>query len=218
MNRYQSKPIIIENERWDPITGVSSAGLGWTVDMLKASGDIVYQPYKVLKQSDSTSRPSSRSTNHEAPFSTTETQLLPPGTDAQLRRAKSMSDMNVVTEDEPTKRHKAAAMASASAKASGTLLGKYVSGAMVDIPLAAAEGFRVLPGLYGDNVHDYGHVKDWKTGTIAGAKCFAVGMGESVTDIFYQPYRGAKDNGAVGFATGMLKGTFGVVGKVAHGR
>ncbi|PWY83896.1 UDP-Glycosyltransferase/glycogen phosphorylase [Aspergillus sclerotioniger CBS 115572] len=201
MQPYQPKPIIIENERWDPITGVSSAGLGWTVDMLKASGDIVYQPYK--------------STNREAPLSTTETQLHPT-TDPQIRKAKSMTDMTLTKTDEPIKKHKATAMASASAKASGKLLGKYVSGAMVDIPLAAAEGFRVLPGLYGDKVHDYGHVKDWKTGIIAGAKCFALGMGESVTDIFYQPYKGAKDNGAVGFATGMLKGTFGVVGKVTH--
>ncbi|RAK98717.1 UDP-Glycosyltransferase/glycogen phosphorylase [Aspergillus ibericus CBS 121593] len=208
MKPYQSNPIIIENERWDPITGISSAGLGWTVDILKASGDIVYQPYKVMRQEGSTSRPSSRSTDRETPLS----NLTP---EPHLHKSKSMSSIPPST-PHPQAQSKAAAMASASAKATGKVLTKYVSGIMVDIPLAAAEGFRVLPGLYGDKVHDYGHVKDWKTGTIAGAKCFALGMGESFTDIFYQPYRGAKANGAVGFATGMVKGTVGVVGKMAH--
>ncbi|EHA25403.1 hypothetical protein ASPNIDRAFT_119995, partial [Aspergillus niger ATCC 1015] len=180
---YQPRPIHIENERWDPITGISSAGMGWTVDMLKASGDIVYKPYK-----------------------------------QHIHKSQSMTDMALTPEaPETEKKNKAAAMASASAKASGKLLTKYVSGAIVDIPLAAAEGFRVLPGLYGDKVHDYGQVKDWKSGTVAGAKSFALGIGEGMTDIFYQPYKGARDNGAKGFATGFLKGTFGAVGKVAHG-
>ncbi|GAQ44829.1 hypothetical protein AtubIFM55763_005507 [Aspergillus tubingensis] len=107
------------------------------------------------------------------------------------------------------KQNKAGAMASASAKACGKLLTKYASGAVVNISLAAAEGFRVLPGLYGHKVHDYGQVMGWKTGTMAGAKSFASGIGEGMTDIFYQPYKGARDDGAEGFATGFLKGSFG---------
>ncbi|GLA66624.1 hypothetical protein AtubIFM54640_009204 [Aspergillus tubingensis] len=75
------------------------------------------------------------------------------------------------------KQNKAGAMASASAKACGKLLTKYASGAVVNISLAAAEGFRVLPGLYGHKVHDYGQVMGWKTGTMAGAKSFASGIG-----------------------------------------
>ncbi|GKZ96441.1 hypothetical protein AnigIFM59636_010691 [Aspergillus niger] len=221
---YQPRPIHIENERWDPITGISSAGMGWTVDMLKASGDIVYKPYKVLKQKDApdtshTARQSTSSTTPRSSISAENTQLLQsPSAQQHIHKSQSMTDMALTPEaPETEKKNKAAAMASASAKASGKLLTKYVSGAIVDIPLAAAEGFRVLPGLYGDKVHDYGKVKDWKSGTVAGAKSFALGIGEGMTDIFYQPYKGARDNGAKGFATGFLKGTFGAVGKVAHG-
>lgn len=192
--------------------------------MLKASGDIVYKPYKVLKQKDApdtshTARQSTSSTTPRSSISAENTQLLQsPSAQQHIHKSQSMTDMALTPEaPETEKKNKAAAMASASAKASGKLLTKYVSGAIVDIPLAAAEGFRVLPGLYGDKVHDYGQVKDWKSGTVAGAKSFALGIGEGMTDIFYQPYKGARDNGAKGFATGFLKGTFGAVGKVAHG-
>ncbi|GLA93252.1 hypothetical protein AtubIFM61612_010446 [Aspergillus tubingensis] len=129
-----------------------------------------------------------------------------------------MNDIGQTPEaTEVQKQNKAGAMASASAKACGKLLTKYASGAVVNISLAAAEGFRVLPGLYGHKVYDYGQVMGWKTGTMAGAKSFALGIGEGMTDIFYQPYKGARDDGAKGFATGFLKGSFGTVGKIVHG-
>ncbi|GLA18821.1 hypothetical protein AnigIFM62618_006475 [Aspergillus niger] len=202
---YQPRPIHIVNERWDPITGISSAGMGWTVDMLKASGDIVYKPYKVLKQKDApdtshTPRQSTSSTTPRSSISAENTQFLQsPSAQQHIHKSQSMTDMTLTPEaPETEKKNKAAAMASASAKASGKLLTKYVSGAIVDIPLAAAEGFRVLPGLYGDKVHDYGQVKDWKSGTVAGAKSFALGIGEGMTDFF-------------------TNRTFGAVGKVAHG-
>ncbi|PYH90248.1 UDP-Glycosyltransferase/glycogen phosphorylase [Aspergillus ellipticus CBS 707.79] len=219
LKQYQPSPIHIDNKRWDPVTGISSAGMGWTFDMLKAGSDIVYQPYKAYKQTESnhTLSPETSSAN------TTSSQLLPPPSPSHpgdnatsIHKARSVSNLSTPSEIERKKKGKAAAMVSASRDASGRLLGKFVSGVMVDVPLAAAEGFRVLPGLYGDKVHDYGQVKDWKSGAVAGAKSFAIGMGESVTDIFYQPYKGARDGGVKGFAGGMFKGTFGVIGKMTH--
>ena len=71
--------------------------------------------------------------------------------------------MNYLTEAnklEPKEKGKARAMASALAQASGKFLGKFVSGTMVDVPLAAAEGFRVLLGLYRGNIHDSDRVTD----------------------------------------------------------
>jgi hypothetical protein len=129
--------------------------------------------------------------------------------------------MNYLTEAnklEPKEKGKARAMASALAQASGKFLGKFVSGTMVDVPLAAAEGFRVLPGLYGGNIHDSDRVTDWKSGMLGGAKTFAVGMAESCVDPFYQPYKGARDAGALGFASGLFNGTFSVIAKMGHGK
>ncbi|OQE14800.1 hypothetical protein PENFLA_c035G07213 [Penicillium flavigenum] len=208
---YQPNPITIENTRWDPVTGISSAGMGLTFDMLKAGGDIFYKPYKVYQ--DGRTSPLESPTGSE----NNRAQLSPGDSAKSIRKAQSMNDLAARSDVEPKQKGRGAAMAAASTHASGKLLGKVASGFMVDLPLAAAEGFRVLPGLYGEKVPEYGKVKDWKTGAVAGAKSFAIGMGEAVTGVFYQPYKGARDGGAAGFAGGLLKGTFGVVGKMAHG-
>ncbi|PWY75738.1 hypothetical protein BO83DRAFT_245791 [Aspergillus eucalypticola CBS 122712] len=83
------------------------------------------------------------------------------------------------------KQKKAVAMASASVKASGKLLVKYVSGAIVDIPLAAAEDFRALPYLYGDKIHDYGQVRTGKLEQWLELCPLPLGIGEGMTNIFY---------------------------------
>jgi hypothetical protein len=51
---------------------------------------------------------------------------------------------------------------------------------------------------------------------LAGAKTFAVGMAKSCVDPFYQPYKGARAGGALGFAGGLFKGTFGVLANMGH--
>ncbi|KOS44960.1 hypothetical protein ACN38_g4073 [Penicillium nordicum] len=209
---YQPNPIIIENTRWDPVTSISSAGMGFTFDMLKAGGDIFYKPYKVYQDGRTSPLPLPASSED------TPSELLPPGgSGSSIRKGQSKSDFTASREVEPKKRGRGAAMASASTHASGKFLGKIASGCMVDIPLAAAEGFRVLPGLYGDKIPEYGNVKDWKSGAVAGVKSFGVGMGGAVADVIYQPYKGARDGGVAGFAGGLFKGTFGVMAKMVHG-
>lgn len=211
--RYQPNPIIIENTRWDPVTSISSAGMGFTFDMLKAGGDIFYKPYKVYQDGRTSPLPLPASSED------TPSELLPPGgSGSSIRKGQSKSDFTASREVEPKKRGRGAAMASASTHASGKFLGKIASGCMVDIPLAAAEGFRVLPGLYGDKIPEYGNVKDWKSGAVAGVKSFGVGMGGAVADVIYQPYKGARDGGVAGFAGGLFKGTFGVMAKMVHGK
>lgn len=187
--------------------------MGVTFDMLKSGGDIFYKPYKVYRDGRTVPLPSPTGSEN------TPGQLLSPGdSGSSIRKAQSMNDLTASREVEPRKKGRGVAMASASTHASGKFLGKIASGFMVDIPLAAAEGFRVLPGLYGDKVPQYGKVKDWKTGAVAGAKSFARGMGGAMTDVIYQPYKGARDGGVAGFAGGIFKGTFGSLGKLAHGK
>ncbi|KAJ6030987.1 hypothetical protein N7540_001719 [Penicillium herquei] len=212
---YQQCPIHIENKRWDPVTGVSSAGLGMAFEMLKAGGNIIYKPYEVYKEVDRDPQSSIKSPENSSQL------LLPLPADAgqsssTLQKPRSMSYLTEPNKPEGKERGKARAMAVASAQASGKFLGKFVSGTMVDVPLAAAEGFRVLPGLYGGNVRDADKVTDWKSGMLAGAKTFAIGVAESCVDPLYQPYKGARDGGALGFAGGLFRGTFGVIAKMGH--
>ncbi|RHZ53923.1 uncharacterized protein CDV56_106411 [Aspergillus thermomutatus] len=80
----------------------------------------------------------------------------------------------------------------------------YLPGTLVDVALAAAEGFRVLPVSYRGKEHKYDQVADWKAGLRTGAKCFAIWMAESMGDVFYQPYKGARDGRHTEYSGGYL--------------
>ncbi|PYH70969.1 uncharacterized protein BO88DRAFT_451666 [Aspergillus vadensis CBS 113365] len=103
-----------------------------------------------------TSRPSTPSGTIRSSTSIANTQFLQSLSAHQhIHKSRSMND-NALTPEatEVQKQNEAAALASASVTASGKLPIKYVSDVIVDIPLAAAEGFRVLTGLYGDKLQD----------------------------------------------------------------
>lgn len=55
-------------------------------------------------------------------------------------------------------------------KNAGGMTEAITKGALVDLPLALADGFRQAPGLVGDEVKDHGPVTDWKSGGIVAAK------------------------------------------------
>ncbi|KAL4866899.1 hypothetical protein BDV12DRAFT_187099 [Aspergillus spectabilis] len=200
---YGSKPIIIENRRWDPVTGATSAAIGTGTDMVKSTADIFlkpYQEYQVFHRGRSgTSRP------------TTPRSLSTPAITSTPRL-----DDSTVSPIEP-KPHRAATglqttgtMAAASAKGVGKVLGSYFKGVMVDIPLATTEGLRAVPRLYGEETKDHGTVKDWKSGVVVGYNAFSHGMVDGITGVFSQPYKGAKEEGAIGAIKGLAKGTIGV--------
>lgn len=181
-------------------------------EMLKASGNIIYKPYEVYRgdRRDSSSLVKSPEDLPELPS--------PGEGSSRLRKSRSTTYLMEVNKPEVEGKGKARAMALASVQASGKLLGKFVSGTMVDVPLAAAEGFRMLPGLYGENIREPERVTDWKSGMLTGAKTFAIGMTESCVDPLYQPYKGARDGGPLGFAGGLVKGTVGMIAKMGHGK
>jgi hypothetical protein len=192
--------------------------MGMTFEILKAGGGIIYQPCKVYKNGATKTTPLSSQPK------TVSSQLLSPtpinleeyGT--SLRKARSLTDLTGTSESETKEKIKALNIAAASARAGGKFLGKSVSGVIVDVPLAASEGFRVLPSLYSDKVDRHQKVKAWKSGAMASAKGFAIGIGESLIDPFYQPYIGARDRGIRGFTGGIFKGTFGVNAKITHSK
>lgn len=104
----------------------------------------------------------------------------------------------------------------ASAKGTGRLLLSPVKGLVVDIPLAAAEGMRALPQLYGD--HSYAERKpitDWKSGSIVGAQSFADGIRQGTSDIFSQTFARKKQEGAKGVAKGLAMGVVSLTAKTS---
>lgn len=110
-----------------------------------------------------------------------------------------------------------ASMMGGSAKGVGKFIGSVYKGLIIDIPLATTEGLRAVPRLYGEEVKDYGRVTDWKSGGIVAGKNFVGGMADGITDLFMQPYKGGKEEGALGVAKGIAKGTLGITTKCSAG-
>lgn len=109
-------------------------------------------------------------------------------------------------------------MAQASASGVGGFFKHYTKGVFIDMPLAFAEGSRALPKLYGEEVRDYGTVKDWKSGFSKSGKTLTLGIGEGFADLVVKPYKGAKEKGALGGITGMGKGMLSFTTNVSSGK
>ncbi|GES57415.1 sterol glucosyltransferase [Aspergillus terreus] len=196
---YDVSPIYIENRRWDPLTGVLSASAVTGSKMLRSTGEMLYNPYVEYRRGRSPKPSSEGSTSptDDTPFLTSATP------------SRQLSDMQGV-------RSLATAgnMVAATMKGFGKFTGTYFKGVVVDIPHAAAEGFRQVPRLYGEQPEQYGAIQDWKSGAIVGGKNFVEGMTDGLTGIFTKPVRGAREQGALGAAKGFMKGTIGLATKV----
>ncbi|KAJ7103729.1 sterol glucosyltransferase [Mycena epipterygia] len=207
---HETKRIHIENRRWDPVTGASSALIGTASDMVDATAGIFLKPYEEFKRSNpaTPTTPSSprSSTSHAAggasPFEKDD-------------RGEGSSRGSMASAENRSGMHTAGAMVAASGKSVGRFMTTYLKGTMVDIPLAVTEGLRGVPKLYGEEVKDHDHIKDWKSGAVVAGKTFAFGMAEGLSDLVVQPYKGAKEDGFVGTAVGFGKGAIGFSSKTS---
>lgn len=155
MNRYEAKPIIIDNKRWDPVTGLSSAAIGTYSDMLTATAGILIDPVKEYRR------------NRRSPSASRAESPQPPSAAESSERANSVASSG---SKEEKSRNTAGAMAVASGKSLGKVFGAYSKGATVDIPLALAEGLRAVPGYWGEEVRDHDKIKDWESRAIVAGK------------------------------------------------
>ena len=128
----------------------------------------------------------------------------------ELSRAKTEG-----TSDAAHNAATAGRMATAGAKGFGKFNMALFKGAIVDLLLAAAEGFRAVPKLYGEEVKDHGEVTNIQSGLGKAGKNFAFGMYDGFSDLFVKPYENAKKDGALGFAKGIGKGVLGFTSKTA---
>lgn len=187
---YAINPIIIENRRWDPLTGVLSAATSTGSNMLQSTGEMFYNPYKEYKKSR-TPKPSEDD---------------PSGSTPSLNRSNSDAFQT------------AANMAGATLQGFGKFSATYFRGVIVDIPHAAAEGFRRAPQLYGEKPKEYGTVHDWKSGAIVGGKNFVGGMTTGVTGMIKHPLKGFIEEGREGAMRGLAKGALGMATNMPSGK
>ncbi|KAJ5677831.1 UDP-glucuronosyl/UDP-glucosyltransferase [Penicillium maclennaniae] len=184
---YQSKPILIENRRCDPLTGVLSAATSIGSSMVHSACELVYSPYREYTRGRSP-KPS---------------DMSQPSLDPSVNGTESQA--GIIT---------AGKMVGATLQSFGQFTGTYFKGVVVDIPHAAAEGFRQIPQLYGEKPKEYKPIKDWQSGAIFAGRNFVDGMSEGLSSIITQPIKGAKKEGALGAVKGSAKGTVGRATKV----
>ncbi|KAF2640378.1 sterol glucosyltransferase [Massarina eburnea CBS 473.64] len=104
-------------------------------------------------------------------------------------------------------------IATSTAKGIGKFNIALFKGTIVELPLAAAEGFRAIPKLYGEEVKQHEEVKDWSSGFRVAGKNFAHGMVDGVHGLVREPSEGLKSGGGLGLAKGVGKGTLGFLTK-----
>lgn len=186
--------------------------------MLSSTADMIYKPYKEYQRGRSPNRlPNSLEASYlpRNALSRESSSTKHPVTENNLHKSPSFP-----AELDPQGRNGlsvAGSMLGASLKGFGKFTGSYFKGVVVDIPHAAAEGFRQVPRLYGEKPKDYGTIQDWKSGAIFGGKNFVDGMTDGFTGIFTQPVQGATEEGALGAVKGLAKGTMGFATKVPSG-
>lgn len=213
-------PIIIENRRWDPLTGVLSAAGSTGSNMLHSTGEMLYNPYKEFKRgrrrpSPGTSQHSFRSSSSAGPSSQSTTSLNDP---SQSRPRPPLDRSNSDQSQRQKPYETAGNMVGATLQGFGKFSATYFKGVCIDIPHAAAEGFRRAPRLYGEQPKDYGTVKDWKSGIKVGGKNFVGGMTGGVTGMIKEPLKGAMEDGAPGAVRGLARGALGMATKMPSGK
>lgn len=223
MARYATKQITIENRRWDPLTATASSLLGTFTDMGQSAANIVIRPIQLHRDAAETKRrqlPAERSIRKSV-SSVDLCRRDDTGVTAETRtesaRVLAVASSGLSpSADHPT-RNLAAAMTMASAASVGGFLHHYTKGMLLDMPLAFAEGARVVPRLYGEAPANHGLVHDWKSGLQVSGKSLVHGVGGGCADLVLQPYRGARKDGVAGGIAGFGKGLLGFSSKLASG-
>ncbi|KAL6889994.1 UDP-glucose,sterol transferase [Trichoderma evansii] len=213
---HRSGNIVIENRRWDPITAISSASISTVVGVADATAGIVSGPYGEYRK-DALSRKTKQNygtnvdmTGKVVGHNTAD--VLPISNDMGHHLPESELPQYTCTAPHVSA---AGTMVAASANNMVKVLLLSAKGVLVDIPVAATEGMRAVPELWGQQIKRYEPVKDWRSGVTIAYKSFYEGMYGAATDIFVRTYEMKREEGASGVAKGLGQGFVGFATKTS---
>ncbi|KAK6205933.1 hypothetical protein LQW54_008126 [Pestalotiopsis sp. IQ-011] len=205
--------IDIENRRWDPFTAVSAASLSTAAGFADATVDVVRKPIQYYrrerKQVDIVAPDDGASAGAAAIPSGA---AMPPLVDTDVLLAADKSSrkqdavhLNALPEESLRPASKSSletTSATSSKSAKFRLQGERRSvGVFVDIPLAATEGMRAGPQLWGEDVERHEHVRDVRSGVCVSGRSFYGGITGAVKGVFLRTYEAKRRQGAV---TGLM--------------
>ncbi|KAK7532014.1 uncharacterized protein J3D65DRAFT_576772, partial [Phyllosticta citribraziliensis] len=229
---YAPHQIVIENRRWDPVTGTHSAGIGIMKDLVEDTAGIFLNPVQEYRRIQRTSYDDSDTRSQKKAESVAARSTRPPSPASSLssfdvKQIKDIERIYSTATAKPKRENKSLAMAKASLKSFGKFHGHFFKGTLVDLPYATAEGLLALPGYVGstpsafaafiDGPATHAPITDWRSGAVAGAKTFAYGMTSGLADFVVQPYRGAKAEGGWGAVKGAGRGVVSGLSKTSAG-
>jgi hypothetical protein len=181
LKQIETRKIIIETRRWDPLTGLLAALLGATTDVTTAAVRAVKQPVRTLSRRD----------QHDQSDELNSIELG--RTNFYIRPKESRSCLAVT---------KSAVLAFVLGL--GTLV-KAIATAIVEIPFAFTEGLWQFPRIWGHQVRDFGVIRDWKAGLATWLQVLVFAFYDGLAGLFVQPYLGAKEDGPLGAFKGIAK-------------
>jgi hypothetical protein len=200
--RHVPNSILIENSRWDPVTGTTAALVGAYAGMAGAAADIVAKPVAALrapkpKALELDSVPAERGSSSTSSTSERDAQInLPQSNDQRGSGRGCMSTSSAV--------------ALGVASGVGSFFHNFAKGNLIDMPLAFTEGMRNAPRLYGGKVVTHEPVTGWKSGFAVSGKNLGKGIGQGIFGIVQEPVRGAQQGGSLGAIKGVGRGLLGL--------
>lgn len=204
VRRHVPNSIIIENSRWDPVTGTTSAIVGTYAGVVGAATDIVTKPVAALRAPNAKAK-------------ALELDAVSAGRGSPLTPSASEGSIPVSASQSRDNRGSGRGCLSTSgvfvqgvASGVGSFFHHFTKGNLIDMPLAFAEGMRNAPRLYGGKVVDNGPVTGWKSGFMVSGKNFGTGIGQGFSGVVQEPMRGAKEGGSLGAVKGVGKGLLGL--------
>lgn len=207
---YETKPVDIVNSRWDPITATASSLADTGIGMVTSAANIVVKPALSIHSAARSRKGDSG--DSDTGISRVRTTASSLGTEANNDSGQQLANLSSVK-----KNHFVEAV-KGSAEGVGGVLHHFYKGMLVDMPLAATEGLRAVPKLYGGEVRDFGPVKDWKSGFTVAGKTFSHSMGEGFLDLIKEPVKGGQRDGVLGAVKGVGKGVVNMTTKVSSGK
>ncbi|KAL7626498.1 hypothetical protein AAE478_003270 [Parahypoxylon ruwenzoriense] len=210
LNHVES--VIIENRRWEPFTAVSAASLRTVLGVADATAGIVLKPIEEYRKDQT--RNATEFPDENTPNNRHISAVVPSGT-AMLPLLGGYTHLSDTEDIDPqaNPRSHAGTIAAASVGSVAKALARTTRGVVVDIPVAATEGMRAVPHLWGEGVRPHAHVKDWRSGLDVGYRLFYRGLFDAMTGIFVTTFEAKRAQGAVGVAKGLSKGTLGFATK-----
>ncbi|KAK8141720.1 hypothetical protein G3M48_009998 [Beauveria asiatica] len=219
MKRYSPSPIRIYNQRWEPVTAMASSLATTGTGMVTGAANIVVKPLGVLYNKASREKKATTVAAAAAAAAATEENSARNSQDDDIYGRPAAVDLPAAAPLE-TKQSGRSSMATAvvgSASGVGHFFHSLSKGMLLDLPLAATEGLRNAPKLYGGQVYEREDVVDWKSGGVVAAKTFRHGIVHGFKGLVKEPARGAKQHGAVGAIRGAGIGVLNFGSKVGSG-